>query len=406
MLVPDVIKIIAVFAAILLLLRLKWNVGSVLTASSALLAFLYLMPVPVIIETLTMTVTDHVTVELFFALTLIRVLEMVLRERQVLAKMMEAAKKLLRRRRAVLVSMPLLIGLLPSLGGAYFSAPMVEESAKGLRMSGEEKAFINYWYRHPWEYMLPLYPGIILAAAVSHIELRSLILANSIYSVLIFATGFFFSMRGIGENAAAGKGSDEPEKKASSRISMVTSFLPVIATLLLVIVFHVRLAYALGAVIFALIIFYRFTLKDMLRAVKYGFTTEVITLIFGVMLFMFTMDKSGAVVNLSRYFAYEGIPILPIIFILPFLSGLLTGITVGFVGGTFPIIISLAGGAHLNEITFAFAAGFVGVLLSPVHLCLVLTREYFKADIWGIYRRTIPACCIILAAALAEYFIL
>ena len=333
---------------------------------------------------------------------------MVLRERQILAQMMEAAKNLLKRRKAVLISMPMLIGLLPSLGGAYFSAPMVEESAIGLGMSSEEKAFVNYWYRHPWEYMLPLYPGIILATAVSHLELRSLIIANSLYSALIFITWFVFSMRGVKETSATiGREEGSGEEKAEIfRLSMLKSCLPVAVILLLVIEFHVPLHYALGAVILALILFYRFGPRDFLRALKYGFTTEVITLIFGVMLFKFTMDNSGAVVDLSAYFAQEGIPMLPILFLLPFLSGLLTGITVGFVGGTFPLIINLAGGAHLNEITFAFAAGFTGVLLSPVHLCLVLTREYFKADMWGIYKKTIPACCIVLAAALAEYFLL
>ena len=51
--------------------------------------------------------------------------------------------------------MPMLIGMLPSLGGAYFSAPMVKEATSGIHMSQEEKAFINYWFRHPWEYHSP-----------------------------------------------------------------------------------------------------------------------------------------------------------------------------------------------------------------------------------------------------------
>lgn len=46
------------------------------------------------------------------------------------------------------------------------------------------------------------------------------------------------------------------------------------------------------------------------------------------------------------------------------------------------------------------------MLLSPVHLSLVLTREYFKADVWGIYRKVIPGCCSVMAAALAVYFVL
>ena len=38
----------------------------------------------------------------------------------------------------------------------------------------------------------------------------------------------------------------------------------------------------------------------------------------------------------------------------------------------------------------AYAGAFLGVLSSPVHLCLSLTREYFHAE-WGkVYRLLIP----------------
>lgn len=402
----DIIKIAFVFIAILVFLRLKWNIGYVLLLASGILAILYLMPIPTILSTIKSAVVEPITIKLFFALTLIRILEMVLREKQVLARMMDASRHLLRRKKAVIISMPMLIGLLPSLGGAYFSAPMVAESTKGLKMTPEEKGFINYWFRHPWEYMLPLYPGILLASAITNIELRNLILVNTTYAVLIVITGFIFSMRGVKDRCGSEERKSGSVESKDSKTSELWSFLPVTLILIFVIVFHIELHYSLAITILGLFIFYKVGAKEIFRALKYGFTKDVILLIFGAMLFKFTMENSGAVVHLSSYFSEKGIPLLPVLFMLPFVSGLLTGLTVGFVGGTFPVIISLAGGAYLNQITFAFAAGFLGVLLSPVHLCLVLTREYFKADIWGIYKRTIPGCGIIMAAALVMYFVL
>ena len=384
----------------LILIRMKLGVGYVLILASGLLASLYLMPLPAILSTIQATIADPITVKLFFALTLIKTLELILREKQVMTKMMKASRNLFRKKRAVIVSMPLLIGLLPSLGGAYFSAPMVEEATKGLKMPPEEKGFINYWFRHPWEYVLPLYPGILLASAVTGIELRSLILCNSAYALLVFITGFLFSMREVHKRQPG------ESKTGSADWKQLWSFLPIAFVLALVIVFHLELHYALGITVVLLFAFYKFNPKDMFVALRYGFTADVITLIFGTMLFKCTMENSSAVVHLSRYFTGKGIPLLPMLCILPFISGLLTGHTVGFVGSTFPLILSLAGGAHLNQMTLAFAAGFLGVLLSPVHLCFVLTREYFKADMWGIYKKVIPASCIIFAGALAEYFIL
>lgn len=400
----DILKIALVFTAILVFLRLKWNIGYVLLLASGLLSLLYLMPAAAIISTIKSTVTDTVTIKLFFALTLIRMLEMVLREKQVLAKMMEASRNFLKKKKAVIVSMPMLIGLLPSLGGAYFSAPMVDETTKDMEMSAEEKGFINYWFRHPWEYILPLYPGILLASAITNLELRSLILANMPYAVLILITGFLFSMRNIHHIKEPEVSSKRSKKNGG--LQLFWSFLPLIFILIMVIALNIELHYALGITVLMLFVFYKFTLKDISRTFTYGFTLDVIVIVFGTMLFKFTMENSGAVVHLSNYFIEKEIPLLPILFALPFISGLLTGLTVGFVGSTFPLILSIAGGAHLNQITFAFASGFIGVLLSPVHLCFVLTREYFKANISGIYKKTIPSCIIIMAGAFAVYFIL
>jgi hypothetical protein len=401
----DVLKLTAVFIAILSLLRLKWNIGYVLLAASGLLAIFYNMPFSALVSTLHATVTDTVTVKLFFSLTLIRVLETILRENRIMARMTEASRKLLKSKKAVIVSMPMLIGMLPSLGGAYFSAPMVEEASKGLKMKPEEKGFINYWFRHPWEYVLPLYPGILLASALTGISLRSFMLANTAYAMLVIVTGFLFSMRGVNGQFEVRSGGPEAGADLKGKKDL-SSFLPLAIVLSLVMALNIELHYALLAVIVPLWALYRTSPARIVRTLRHGFALEVIILIFGAMLFKFMMDSSGAVVRLSHHFGESGVPALPVLIILPFISGLLTGLTVGFVGSTFPLLISIAGGAHLNEMTLAFAAGFLGVLLSPVHLCLVLTREYFKADAWGIYRRIVPASLIIMAAAFAEYFIL
>jgi len=403
----DILKITIIFIAILLLLRLKWNIGYVMLIASGLLQLLYLMPVRNILSTIRSAIVDPVTVRLFLALTLIRVLELVLRERHVLAKMTEASRNLLKRKRATIISMPMLIGLLPSLGGAYFSAPMVDEATKDMKMSPEEKGFINYWFRHPWEFILPLYPGILLASAITKLELRSLIISNALYALLLIITGFIFSMRHIDSHRSAV--SQRPEgikdRMGIADWRLLLSFLPVIAVMVLVMVMHIELHYSLGITVLILYVFYRFSPKDVLRTLKYGFTMDVAILIFGTMLFKFTMEDSGAVRHLSRYFAEKDIPILPVLFILPFVSGILTGLTVGFVGSTFPLLLSLTGGAHLNQLSFAFVSGYVGVLLSPVHLCLILTRDYFRADMWGIYKRIIPAVTVIMAVAVLGYFL-
>ena len=86
--------------------------------------------------------------------------------------------------------------------------------------------------------------------------------------------------------------------------------------------------------------------------------------------------------------------------------GLLTGLTVGFVGAAFPIITALYVGAPPPEaVTFAFACGFAGVMLSPTHLCLVLTVRYFKADMAQTYRLLYAPVLIVLSVGLINFLL-
>ncbi|MEW6108641.1 MAG: DUF401 family protein [Nitrospirota bacterium] len=402
-------KISLTFLIILLLLRKKLNIGYVMLIASAAIIILYGMNISKISVTIQKTLTSGITIKLILALSLIRMFEIILRENDVLSSMMSSVKTFFRSRRAVIISMPMLIGMLPSLGGAYFSAPMVKEATTGLKMSREEKAFINYWYRHPWEYILPLYPGILLASAVTNVPLYNLILANLVYAIALLATGFIYSMRGTvtpGEVEDNKTDSGIYNPKTGRNAKEKLSFLPIVAVLFMVVVLRIELHYSLLLATIPLFVFYKYPLKEILRITRHGFSREVIVLIFGVMLFKEAMEASGAVENLSIFFVEQGIPVLPILCLLPFLVGMLTGITVGFVGSTFPLLVSLGGGASLSDISFAFASGFIGVLLSPVHLCLILTKEYFKADLWKMYKKMMPACGIIFMAAIIEYLIL
>ena len=392
----DLLRLIAVFAVILFLLKKKLNIGFVMLIGAALLFLLYRMPPASILETASGAVLNSVTIKLILALSFIRIFEMILREHDVLTGMMTGVKAIFRNRKMVTISMPLLIGLIPSVGGAYFSAPMVAEATRDMKITPEEKGFINYWFRHPWEYILPLYPGILLASAVSKIELHTLITVNLSYAVLLVLTGFMFSMRGLKGVVQAGSFSEKG----------LWSFVPISTVLFLVLVLHVELHYALIAMVAILFLFYRYKVKSILAALRHGFSLELIILIVGVMFFKEAMENSGAVNNLSSFFMREGIPVSPVLFLLPFITGMLTGLTVGFVGSTFPLIISLAGNASIGAISFAFASGFLGVLLSPTHICLILTREYFKADLWGIYKMMIPGSVIIFFGAIVEYLIL
>jgi len=393
----DILKIILIFIVTVFLLKKRWNLGLVMAFSSVILAVLYLLKPQDFIGAFLKASTDTTTITLIIALTLIRMFENIMRTKGIMQDMMDSFRGIVMDRRILMASMPALIGLLPSMGGALFSAPMVEEASEGISIAPEKKAFVNYWFRHPWEFVLPLYPGLVLASAITAYPIRELILVNLPYALSLIAGGIIWGLMGI-----------EVQKEGFKKISKrgLLSFVPLALILLMVIVFHLDLSISIGAVIMVLFIVLKYSYKNILQTFKQGFSWDIVAIILGVMTFKAVLSSSGAVTNISTFFSEEGIPILPVLFVIPFISGLLTGLTIGFIGSTFPIILGLENAQNIGAISFAFASGYVGVLLSPVHLCLVLTREYFKADMAGIYRRTIKAGILILSIAVIWYIIL
>lgn len=390
----DLIKILAVFSIIIFLLRFKWNLGAVMLLASLALGILFNLGALQIVKSAFYGIIEPATINLALALTLILIFENILRKTETLKKMMASIRGIVRDTRVIMASMPALIGLLPSAGGAVFSAPMVEEASSSLNISRERKAFINYWFRHPWEYVLPLYPGIVLASAIIDVPIGRLSLLQSPLALGTVLTGIGWGLRGIGHAATS--------KQKGSKTSLVISLLPVASVIFLVLVFKMELSLALGIAILGLWIFHRYKLKDVVINLKEGISFNIILLVIGVMVFKAILKESGAVATLPHLFGSYGIPTTLILFFLPFLVGLLTGLTIAFVGITFPMLIHLLGGnSQLHLMAFAFGCGYVGVLLSPVHLCLILTKDYFHADLGGIYRRMIIPALILLFIAFA-----
>ena len=53
----------------------------------------------------------------------------------------------------------------------------------------------------------------------------------------------------------------------------------------------------------------------------------------------------------------------------------------------------------------AFSSGICGNMVSPLHLCLVLTRNYFQADWRGIYRLLcLPVASVLILGLLIALF--
>jgi len=403
------LKLVGILALIVFLLRLRWNLGLVLVVASAVTGLLF-APVPVdwiavgqglALDALTAAI-DPLTLRLVAIVLLITFLGELLRSTLQLEGLIRSLTDLFVDRRWLLALLPMLIGLLPMVGGAIFSAPMVEEAGRGLNLNRERQTFINYWFRHTLESVFPLYPSLILAAGLLNVPVRRMAATQWPLFLAALAGGILFGLAGVRPVRSPGEG--RPGRRETLML-LFKSIWPIVLVLVLALVLGLDLILSLLITIAALVVVRRLRprrLWELARHMPLG----VAPIIVGAMIFRQVLEASGAVEVASASLGNLGIPLPLIVFLAPFLSGLLTGLLTAAFAIGFPIGLPLCGPDPVGGGwgLLAYAGGLAGILLSPMHLCLVLTRVYFKAEWGGIYRRLMPAA-LLLAATAAMVFL-
>lgn len=415
------IKLIIVFVVMMILLWRKKPLAPVVTGASIALAVLYGTDIVGFFKMAWTATKDQDTVELVAILTMIMILERVLRQHGYLERMLNALTGLFRDRRTVMAIIPGFIGLMPSAGGALFSAPLVEQ-AVGKAATAEQKAFINFYYRHIWDYVLPIYPGVLLASKITGIPLVTMILGLLPYGILIILMGlpYLYTMK-MNEvetstaNDNTENGSDmnvvrqysaDPKVRNQLIKEVLLSTLPVVVLVGMVLA-SVNIILAIVIVVGVLLIKHGYTPRKFISLVREAVVVKTLVILWALMFFKEVMTATGSIDGLPLLLGKLPIPEFALAGLISFMVAYLTGQTGFYVGIAFPVIIAAAGGAvSLPLAVFVFVAGSAATMLSPMHLCLSLTIDYFKADLGKVLRKLIVFESILVVVALLMYLVL
>ncbi|MCX7765987.1 MAG: DUF401 family protein, partial [Candidatus Sumerlaeia bacterium] len=402
--IPAVVKILLVLAFIVSGLRFKLHLGLSLIIGSLFLSFFFTMTPANYIKAVFAGIVSLETISLVLIVVGILILSNGMSLAGRLNRIVESFKRLVGESRITLITFPALIGLLPMPGGAIFSAPMVGAMSQNSPLQPHHKTAINYWFRHIWEFWWPLYPGVILALSLTKISPWQFILLNSPMTFIALATGYLLLLRYV--TLAEEKKRDFSRQNIHQFLAEVAPILTLIFSL---IIFSVLLNYVerrlntrhllierlpifLGLILSFgwIIVADKLSWLQVRSILLKKSVLEFGLLVFGIMIFKSVLEKCGGVVMLKNELLNYNIPILALIMALPFIAGLVTGIAVAFVGTAFPVIIPLINSgvpiANKGALIFiAYVMGWVGMMLCPVHICLLLTRDYFKASLFKVY---------------------
>ena len=372
--------LIIAMAIIILMLRRHIPIGPCMLTGGL---FIWLMKTPelhYLTQAFTETLSLSRTYDIIFALYFVMCLEIELRTSGALAGMVHALQRIFSSNRFTLAVMPAFLGLLPSLGGARFSAPIVEEASKGLRLTSDHQSAINFWFRHIFEFSSPIIPGMIMACNIAGVAYSEFIMHLCWLTVLMFSVGWFVLIRPIkADSIKENAGSQYADEQGWQDLWLSLS--PVILTFVLVVFFNMNASVGMGVVTAGLFIVLHFTKREVsLKEVVVGaIDMKMFFNVLCILYFIQILTVTQVLQEIVTAFQNSPLPVPVIIACVSFIIGVLTGMSQGHVAIIMPIIAAMQTGS-LNLAGVAMAFGVAGQMLTPTHMCLVVTVDYFKAN--------------------------
>lgn len=376
---------------IVVLLRFKVIIGPAILSGGLLIWLFESRSFEKLWIAFTETLTMQRTWDLLLCLYFVMCLEVELRKSGSLHGMVVTLRNIFSSNKVTLAFMPAFLGLLPSLGGARFSAPIVQEASEGIAVDDEQKSAINLWFRHIFEFSNPLMPGVILACGIANVSIGDLIDQVGWVTILCFVLGWIFLIIPL-KITDPEKATNTQHDRTIDWKSLVLAFGPIVTSFLLIVAFNVQAALAMGLVVVAFIPLYFWFKRPI--SVKSVFTESLDKKLFFnvvcILYFIQLLTVIGTLDEIVSVFNNSSLPQAVIIACLSFIFGVMTGMGQGYIAIVMPIVALMAPG-NIVLVGIAMVYGMAGQMVTPTHLCILVTVEYFKCRLW----KTIGKCGVL-----------
>ncbi len=376
----------AAFLLIVVLLRKHVPIGACMLAAGLLLWITQSGEPAALFVAAKQTLSLSRTYDIMLALYFVMCLEIELRLSGTLSGMVNALRRVFSSAKALLALMPAFLGLLPSLGGARFSAPIVDELSADISMSQEHKAAINFWFRHIFEFSNPIIPGMIMACNIANVPFSEFLKHLSWLTILAFSIGWVILIRPLRLPDELKPTADGAQKKHEAA-DLVLALSPVVTTFLLAVFLDMNASLAMGIVTFLLFFVLRATNRFVsVRDTVVGALDKKMQLnVLCILYFIQILTVIGVLPEIVEAFRTSPLPVPVIIACVSFIIGVLTGMSQGHVAIVMPIVAAMGTG-NLDLAGIAMAFGVAGQMLTPTHMCLVVTVDYFRSNFLSTLR--------------------
>lgn len=405
----NLVGVILAFIVILILIRRKVNFGFALLLGSLIVGIFSLQIITLIdipkamIEASIYSFENQQimteTLELAILMTLIFVLAKTMQETGAITQLINSLRTFFSKG-GILAVIPAVYGLMPVPGGALFSAPLIDKEGEKYNLKNNQKNFLNVWFRHIWFPIYPISSAMILICSVkfSGLPIQMLMLANLPSFIGVLLIGYIYLRRYTKNTAPI-------ERTVKREYHGLMFILPPIIPLLFYPLKFIGLSetrcFLLGVSVSIVLLYLLLHIdtKTYLKFLKNSFTWNLALAIFGIMILREMIRISQIHVLITQAMQNLLFPALVIVILIPLLLGTLTGYNLGAVALSYPLVESFfafTGIQTLGLTSLIFMSSLLGYLISPIHLCNVLSSEYLKTDTTRMYKMFLPAAVLVL----------
>lgn len=398
------LQLIITVSIILILMSRKYYMGLCMLAGGIVL-WLMRSGDPFLLATSFVSMLHQTrTYDLIISLYLIMCMEILLRSSGTLANMVNALKKAFSSDKAIIAIMPFFLGVLPSVGGARFSCPIVKESSRQYNASQEDKAAINYWFRHPCELFNPIVPGMIMACSISGVAYSEFLKGTFWICIVWLILGWIMLIQPLKKIDTAENVDDkatdtsEPEAK-TSLVDVFLAIMPIFITFLLVVFLDLNasIAMILSTSLLYIILLLRKAEISLKDAILGAIDKKMFINIGFILYFVQILEDTGALSDVVAAFQAAPLPTPVIIAGITFVVAILTGMSQAYIAIVMPISAALSQSGDMLLLIITMVFGLAGLMLTPIHVCFTVTTDYFNASFFKVLYKIMLMIGIILA---------
>ncbi len=399
--VISMLKLAAVFAAVIVAMSLKVKLAVSVAVASVICVLLFQLSLSDTINVIVDVLTSKDFLLVIRILYCITFLQRMLESRNQLKLAQQDLDNIFHNRRINATVAPILIGLLPSPAAAIICGEIVSDAA-GDALDKDEKAAVTSYYRHIPESFLPTYSAVIIMASISRVPVGSFVLGMLPLIAVMYLLGYVFYIKKIPHS---GNVRTDAGTVIKGLIDLFKHLWTIIAIVVLIMLFKLSTLTATLIILALAWFFYSFKPDDLLPLAKRSLDVSLMTVTFAVYVFKEILSATGVIEDIPVFFSSLSIPPL-YVFVLMFFVGTVVLGSKAIVTICTPLAFAAIPQGGWPLMVLLHTCAYAAMQISPTHVCMVIIADYFKSTLGAMSRKLLAIVLLLVVISTGYYHLL